>query len=342
MIERKIDYRGSKLVIYKSIPIKEQRVDGHWCVYLAHLRCTLMDFEKNYLIRMSSNHLTILRSYTSIRSYTSLIIPPLSNLNPWYLTGFSNASLTKKKFIRQYRKKALQPTVSAEKNNIVVWGTNLQSTVGERFSHKELAIIRLTSYTKSVIVGLILSDGWLTFASITHKNIRLGFKQSADRVAYVLFVFNLLSHYCSSGPSLVINNREGKTHYGLQFFRSMLCLTELYSLFYPNKVKIIPKDIYNLLTPIALAHLIMGDGSTRPHGLTICTNNYLLKDVVRLMNVLIIRYNLKCTLHLHKQNNKNGYEIYIKQQSMFLLRNIVSPYTHSVMSYKLNNKIAGK
>ena len=72
---------------------------------------------------------------------------------------------------------------------------------------------------------------------------------------------------------------------------SILNYFELYSIFYKGDVKknkIIPDNIYNLLTPIALAHLIMGDGSARPHGLTICTNNYSLKDVVKLMNVLNI------------------------------------------------------
>jgi hypothetical protein len=102
----------------------------------------------------------------------------------------------------------------------------------------------------------------------------------------------------------------------------MPCLTELYYIFYPNKVKIIPQNIYELLTPVALAHLIMGDGSVSRHGLILCTNSYTIQDVVRLMNVLIIRYTLKCTLRLHRQKNKMGYEIYIRQRSMPLLRSI--------------------
>jgi hypothetical protein len=72
----------------------------------------------------------------------------------------------------------------------------------------------------------------------------------------------------------------------------MLCLTELYSLFYLNGVKIIPNNIYELLTPIALAHMIMGDGSVKSHGLILCTNNSSLEDIVRLMNVIMIRYRL--------------------------------------------------
>ena len=84
----------------------------------------------------------------------------------------------------------------------------------------------------------------------------------------------------------------------------MSCLTELHYLFYPNGVKIIPKNIFELLTPIALAHMIMGDGSVKSHGLDLCTDNYSIQDVIRLMNVLIIKYRLECNLRLKKQNQK--------------------------------------
>ena len=89
---------------------------------------------------------------------------------------------------------------------------------------------------------------------------RIGFKQSADRAGYVLFVYNLLSHYCGSLPQLSTGVRSNNKYYGLQFFtRSMPCITEIYNLFYPQGVKTVPVDIYNLLTPICLAHWIMGD-----------------------------------------------------------------------------------
>ena len=75
-----MEYRGSKLVMFtNNITVKEQRVDGHRCVNLAHLRYALTGFEINSQIRIPSNHLN-----TSRRLYTSLPI----NLNPWFLTGF--------------------------------------------------------------------------------------------------------------------------------------------------------------------------------------------------------------------------------------------------------------
>ena len=118
---------------------------------------------------------------------------------------------------------------------------------------------KIPPYQFSVIIGLLLSDGWLTIASATNKNARLGFKQSLAKGDYVWFVFNELSHYCSSYPSLTKDTRLGNLFYGLLFFtRSLPCFTELYSIFYVDKVKVVPEDIYNLLTPVALAHLIMG------------------------------------------------------------------------------------
>ncbi len=241
-------------------------------------------------------------------------------LDPLFITGFSDASQKK----------------------LVVWGTNFTSTVGEKFTRKELAMVKLAPYQYSVLIGLILSDGWLTFASKTHKNARLGFKQSANHASYVFFVFNILSHYCSSSPRLTSGIRAGKRFYGLQFFtRSMTCMSELHSLFYPESVKIVPHNIYDLLTPAALAHWIMGDGVARLHGLELCTNSFSLPDIVRLMNVLMIRYSLECTIHIKRRpSQKIEYLIYIKERSMPHLRSIVAPYFDSSMVYKINGKNA--
>jgi hypothetical protein len=170
-------------------------------------------------------------------------------------------------------------------------------------------------------------------------------------------VFNQLSHYCSHGPSLVSSVRPlwpedsspratgvGKTHYGLNFFtRALPCLTELHSLFYPNGVKIIPENIYDLLTPVALAHLIMGDGQSSRHGLILCTNSFSIQDVVRLMNVLMVRYKLDCNIREHRRSSgKVEHMVYIKHGSMPILRTIVKSYMYPSMLYKLENSKVSK
>jgi hypothetical protein len=198
---------------------------------------------------------------------------------------------------------------------IVKFGSNLTSTVETgRFTKQVSNMIKFSSYQYSVIIGLLLSDGWLIFGSTTHKNARFGFTQSAAHGGYFWFVFLSLSHYCSSYPNVRIRKRFEKETISLEFStRSMPCLTELHSIFYPNGVKIVPHNIYVLLTSIALAHLIMGDGSVQQHGLIICTDSYTIPEIVRLINVLMIKYRLDCWLRNHTPTQPR---IYISQSSM--------------------------
>ena len=97
IIERAMGYRGTKSVTglnkptsqTKSVTVKAQRVDGSWCIKpavnknLMHLRYTLMGFERGYQTRIPSNQI-------NIRRLTTIHIPH-NQMNPWFLTGFSDA-----------------------------------------------------------------------------------------------------------------------------------------------------------------------------------------------------------------------------------------------------------
>jgi hypothetical protein len=67
-------------------------------------------------------------------------------------------------------------------------------------------------------------------------------------------------------------------------------------------------------------------------GLRICTDSFEVQDIVRLMNVLMIRYGLTCTLHL----DRGRFRVYInKSSSVSQLIMIVKPYMVPSMLYKL-------
>ena len=55
MNENEMGYRGSKSEYINSV--KEQRVDGGYCIQPMQLRCTLMGFERNYQIKILSKQL---------------------------------------------------------------------------------------------------------------------------------------------------------------------------------------------------------------------------------------------------------------------------------------------
>jgi hypothetical protein len=57
--------------------------------------------------------------------------------------------------------------------------------------------------------------------------------------------------------------------------------------------------VYNELTSIALAHWIFGDGTFNGIILWFCTDSYFIKDVVILINILIIKYDIHCTIRYY-------------------------------------------
>jgi len=79
MNESEMDDRGSKSVIFKNITVKEQRVDGHRCVNLTHLRYALMGFERNYQIKVLSNQFNTIHT---TRFYSNLPTKEARLLNP--------------------------------------------------------------------------------------------------------------------------------------------------------------------------------------------------------------------------------------------------------------------
>lgn len=140
--------------------------------------------------------------------------------------------------------------------NLVVYGSNLGSTLGIKRNPNDIKnLIFLTPTAYSIIVGLILSDGYLEKSNLS---ARLVFKQSLIKCEYVLNVFMSLHHYSQSIPAFYKGTRLRRNEtitYAVGFkTRSLPCFNEIYDLFYKDKIKQIPNNIYDLLTPIAIAH----------------------------------------------------------------------------------------
>lgn len=220
---------------------------------------------------------------------------------------------------------------------IVPWGEYLPSSIGlPRFNRIVAAMIELPPLIEGVVVGMLLSDGICWFKTPQSLNACLKLKQSFKHGDYVLFCLMLLWHYCKSGLRVEIGLRNNTTTFGLYFTtRALPCFTYFRHLFYLQGIKIIPYNIFDLLSPVALAHLIMGDGYWDKSGVILCTDSFTVKDVVRLINVLIIKYGLDCTI----QNHHGKPRIYIKAKSIDQLRVIVKPYMHPIFYYKLNLKV---
>jgi len=88
--EKIIGHRGSKSELNKY-SVKEQRVDGSWCInpkpkpIVMHLRFTLMDCENSYQFKILSKQLKY-KNFSTLHS--------LPKMNPWFIIGLVDSEGT--------------------------------------------------------------------------------------------------------------------------------------------------------------------------------------------------------------------------------------------------------
>jgi hypothetical protein len=180
----------------------------------------------------------------------------------------------------------------------------------------------------------VISDGCLSRGK-GRKNAILRLGQSKAHEAYLRYVFCILSPLCARLPYFTRSLRNGVICYAVGFnTRCLPIFTDLRSMFYDSEGrKILPPLVVliDILTPVAFAHVIIGDGYRLGRALIICTDSFTVEEVSRLMTVLYVRYDIDSTLRYYRGKP----QIYIRTSSMPTLRNLVRPYMHPSFMYKL-------
>lgn len=231
--------------------------------------------------------------------------------------------------------------------SLVIYGSNLESSLGlNKYTSIVSYMINIPNNILYPLIGILLSDGYINTKSKNKKykeglrttvNSRFYLKQSLNNAEYLLYVFNILSHYCISPPKYKIDRLKGKSYHALEFYtRSLPCFTLLRNKFYNGRIKIIPEDIYDWINYESLAHIIMCDGSlNKGGGITLNLQNFTLKELIYFINVLKIKFNLDCTLH----KSRTQYIVYIKTNSIRKLYNEIKPFIIPSMRYKFEKKL---
>ena len=279
-----------------------------------------------------------------------IAVPTGIKIFSWLSFSFSKRQMTSRIVNKNnHRLNLLERFPRANKNylpsnknstDLVLFGSNLSSTVGyPAYTVIVRHMVKIPDITtagkdyelESILIGIIISDGWLSINK--SGNTRFFFKQSLDNIEYFLYVFNRFSHYCSNNPQFQFTKLNDKYFTSIYFTtRTLPCLTYYYNMFYHKKVKIVPLDLYNLLTYEALAHWICCDGTKTFRGLTLQTQSFTIKQVVFIVSILIYKFNLKCSIHMQR----NQPTIYIGTKSMQKLQPFILPYMCKSMRYKLH------
>jgi len=191
----------------------------------------------------------------------------------------------------------------------------------------------------SIIIGSLLGDSYGNKRFL--EGTQFCFRQSSKHKEYLFWLYEFFQNrgYCSSlEPRVYIRKLKHKNvskeycwyEFNTFTFRSF---DWIYKMFYKDGKKRIHFNISNFLTPLALAIWISDDGCWVKSGVGISCNAFKLNEVELLIEALKQNFGLLC--NIKKTSNPNQYSIYIQNKSITKLREIVSPFMHNSMLYKL-------
>ena len=212
----------------------------------------------------------------------------------------------------------------------------------------------LTSYQRigphnldiiSIIIGSTLGD---THLEKRKRGIgtRIIFEQSNKNVEYLMWFHSYFSirGYCKNkNPKLkkrIRKNGDVFFHYRINTY-TFSSFNWIHEMFYKfneleNKlVKIIPNNIEEYLTPLAIAIWFMDDGSKLGKGAKIATNCFTRLELQFLCEILFKKYHIIVTLNSGGKNN--GHTLYIHSKSMPLFSKMVKRYMLPSLHYKLGD-----
>lgn len=192
----------------------------------------------------------------------------------------------------------------------------------------------ISKFQKELIIGSLLGDGRLECRS-KQGSARLRIHQGWKQKDFVFWKYKKLQNLVLRPPRKIVcwKNPKNNENYHSWYFhtRTTLELGKFHKMFYKNGKKILPKNIFNLLTPICLAVWIMDDGCYSEKSIILNTQNFSLTENIRLQNTLQRKFNLK--FGINKDRNKQ--RLRLSRDSFQKLQNIVKPYIIPSMKYKI-------
>ena len=189
--------------------------------------------------------------------------------------------------------------------------------------------IALSERQRRILTGSLLGDGCLILNS-WKKQYRFQVEQNEAHKDYVYWLYEEFKDFVLSEPTYHPLVRSWK-------FRTISHpdFTEVASRFYAGRIKILPKEIGELLNnPLTLAIWAMDDGCLMPQGsgFTFNTQSFTLEENKKLQECLAKNFGLDFT-SLHK--DKTRVRLYVKKVCLDTLHDLLEKHFLQEFTYKL-------
>jgi hypothetical protein len=214
---------------------------------------------------------------------------------------------------------------------LVVYGTDIGSTMGYSLTNPMRAALFLTPLMEQILVGILLGDASLRRVN-ANGSPAIMFKQGFLHLEYILWVTMQLAPILTQWPSLRL--RRDLSAFLDVTTRSLPCLDPIYNLFIVNGVKVITMDLIHWITPVSLAYWAMDDGtSTQDGGFYFGTLGFTFAEHIILQRILWLKFGLHSTIHKQGKYSR----LYIPVRDTRILRELIRPYVVQSFQYKLIN-----
>lgn len=205
---------------------------------------------------------------------------------------------------------------------------NIVGRLQSMFPHDQLQLI----------LGSLLGDARLECRSKSIRakhTARLRIHQSDKQKDYVFWKYDKLKGFVIKGPRFTKvwhDSKRNKDHYSWYFHtQSNEVLGLIHKLFYQNNIKVVPKDLIEILDPLGLAVWYMDDGSNNGSNITLNTHCFSNEEQEMIRNWFRNKFAIQTTL----VKDRSKFKIAIGYNELPKFMNIVQSHIIPSMSYKI-------
>ena len=190
-----------------------------------------------------------------------------------------------------------------------------------------------------VVIGSLLGDACLECRSIGVRSpvtARFRVHHGDKQKDYVFWKYKILENLVLKEPREIswTNPKRGLHEVSWYFHtKSLKEFGVLYHLFYKDGIKILPKNIFELLTPQMIAVWFMDDGSNNGESLTLNTHGFSKEEQERIVKFFQDRYSVNGKIVKDRTKWKIAIGKYDYKSFISIIKDFVIP----TMNYKISS-----